>query len=59
MTVTFALRERGKRPSWRMSDYFVDRSMIIEVSIGKEQAMSGAVLPSGTLLGADRQSLFP
>ena len=43
MAVAFALRERGKRPSWRMSDYFVDRRMIIGVSIGKEQAMSGAV----------------
>ena len=43
MTVAFSIKERGKRPGWRASDYFVDRSMIVEVSIGKEQAMSGAV----------------
>ena len=35
MRVAFSIRERGKRPSWRTSDYFVDRGTVIEVVLGE------------------------
>ena len=35
MAMVFALKERGRSPSWRMSDYFVDRRMIIGVVLGE------------------------